>query len=77
MFERMMMFGMEGEGGFEPADQRRSYISLLFFSSHSWHFLTVPPYSQYYLVIVRYWGSGRGSKDPIGFGVKEGSNLWG
>lgn len=34
---------------FIPADQMRLYSSGSFFSSHSWHFLTVPPYSQYYL----------------------------
>lgn len=32
-----------------PADQMRLYSSGCFFSSHSWHFFTVPPYSQYYL----------------------------
>lgn len=32
------------------ADHILSYMAGWFFSSHSWHFLTVPPYSQYYLV---------------------------
>jgi len=53
---------MIGEGGWEweveergeekrdvPADQRRWYMSGWDFSSQSWHFLTVPPNSQYYL----------------------------
>lgn len=34
-----------------PSDQRRSYISSWAFWSHSWHFLTVPPNSQYYLLV--------------------------
>jgi hypothetical protein len=34
----------------QPCDHILWYISGWFFSSHSWHFLTVPPYSQYYLV---------------------------
>lgn len=44
-------------GVFVPADQIRSYMTGSFFSSHSWHFLTVPPYSQYYLAIVKLRGS--------------------
>lgn len=30
-----------------PGDHIVSYKSLWFFWSHSWHFFTVPPYSQY------------------------------
>lgn len=30
-----------------PGDHIRVYNFGWFFSSHSWHFLTVPPYSQY------------------------------
>lgn len=30
-----------------PGDHIISYRAGCFFSSHSWHFFTVPPYSQY------------------------------
>lgn len=41
---------MAGEVGGEdaPDDQILSYMSGWFFSSHAWHWVTVPPYSQYY-----------------------------
>lgn len=35
-----------------PVDHILWYMSGWCFSSHSWHFFTVPPYSQYYLVRV-------------------------
>ena len=38
--------------GCVPADHILAYREGWFFSSHSWHFLTVPPYSQYYHVRV-------------------------
>lgn len=40
--------GWDGRAeGVVPADHMLSYRAGCFFSSHSWHFLTVPPYSQY------------------------------
>lgn len=37
----------EGVVSLVPGDHIASYKSLWFFWSHSWHFFTVPPYSQY------------------------------
>ena len=43
------MLGRErGEGAAEPSEYSLLCNSLLFFSSHSSHFFTVPPNSQYY-----------------------------
>ncbi len=52
--------GEERGGRDEPADQIRSYISLWWLSSHSWHFLTVPPYSQYCKPDEGYWSASWG-----------------
>jgi hypothetical protein len=35
-----------------PSDHSLSYISAWFFCSQSWHFLTVPPNSQYYFLFL-------------------------
>ena len=43
--------------GCAPVDHILAYREGCFFSSHSWHFLTVPPYSQYYYVCVSTLGS--------------------
>jgi hypothetical protein len=48
-------------GGAEPGDHMVAYNEGWFFSSHSWHFFTVPPYSQYYL---SYLGSAEHSSRP-------------
>ena len=42
--------GMEAEEEDVPSDHNRSYISGWDFCSHSWHFFTVPPNSQYYFL---------------------------
>ena len=51
--------GKEGLGGVNgPCDHILEYMSGWLASSQSWHFLMVPPYSQYYLVaLVSGWGS--------------------
>jgi hypothetical protein len=36
----------------KPSDHSLSYISAWFFCSQSWHFLTVPPNSQYYFLFL-------------------------
>lgn len=43
-------FGQGGAGreGREPGDHILAYTSGWFFSSQTWHFFTVPPYSQYW-----------------------------
>lgn len=58
-----------------PCDQITEYISGWFFSSHSWHFLTVPPYSQYYLAVQSATGPRR-AHDTGSARVRRRAYLW-
>jgi hypothetical protein len=44
--------GSRERSGDRPSDHSLSYISAWFFCSQSWHFLTVPPNSQYYFLFL-------------------------